>query len=237
VLAVLALAVHPVAVTRVQTPGGVVVTERSGRSFGPVFTPPAVEPFRPMHPAPPRPPAPPATVVMSRKPMKFQPKEDPPPQFVWDTTIESLPRVSPSEAREDALSSVRNRLTHELRLSVVPTQSFFDNKDKDNKEKEWIKLTWDEEPGPDVDGTSTTKVKLTAKLTAQGWTELARREQSNLAQQRLELTGRGLAVLTALLGAIAGYIRLDEWTKGYYTGRLRLAAVVVVALAALAVIA
>ena len=34
-----------------------------------------------------------------------------------------------------------------------------------------------------------------------------------------------------MLGAVAGYVRLDEWTKGYYTGRLRLAAVVLIGLA------
>ena len=34
----------------------------------------------------------------------------------------------------------------------------------------------------------------------------------------------GLGLLTILLGGIAAYIRLDEWTKGYYSGRLFLAA-------------
>ena len=31
-----------------------------------------------------------------------------------------------------------------------------------------------------------------------------------------------------LLTAIAGYVRLDEWSKGYYTGALRVAALAVV---------
>jgi hypothetical protein len=40
----------------------------------------------------------------------------------------------------------------------------------------------------------------------------------------MELAGRGLGLLTLLLGAVAAYIRLDDWTKGYYSGRLFLAA-------------
>jgi hypothetical protein len=42
-------------------------------------------------------------------------------------------------------------------------------------------------------------------------------------------------VVVIALGALAGYIRLDEFTKGYYTGRLRALAVVLVAVATFAI--
>jgi hypothetical protein len=38
------------------------------------------------------------------------------------------------------------------------------------------------------------------------------------------LLGKILVGLVALLAVVTGYIRLDDWTKGYYTGWLRLAA-------------
>jgi hypothetical protein len=43
--------------------------------------------------------------------------------------------------------------------------------------------------------------------------------------QRMGIAGKLLAVVVAVLAAIAGYIRMDEWTKGFYTRWLRTAAV------------
>jgi hypothetical protein len=45
-----------------------------------------------------------------------------------------------------------------------------------------------------------------------------------IAVQRFGMLGGGLFVVLACLGLLAGYIRADEATKGYYTNRLRLAA-------------
>jgi hypothetical protein len=242
-LIVVALAVHPVAVTRVEAPSGVVVTTRPhGLFHGSISTQSSTDTTRKFVPATPAPPAPPAAYstapppppaavkpVMSRKMRKPQPAEEPNP-VVWHTTVESL-RIGEKEAWDDALDGVRNRLMQELRLSTVPDPTFL-------QEHKWlVKKLEDKEPGPTVDGTETLKLRVTAELTAEGWRELARREQSHLAQHRLEVTARGLAVLTVLLGVIAGYIRLDEWTKGYYTGRLRLAAAVLAAAAGVVIAA
>lgn len=48
--------------------------------------------------------------------------------------------------------------------------------------------------------------------------------EARVEQRNLEV-GKALAVLVAVLAAVAGYFRLDEATKGYYTAWLRLAAV------------
>jgi hypothetical protein len=63
-----------------------------------------------------------------------------------------------------------------------------------------------------------------------------RREMVGLDQEartlgRLALLARVLAGLLALLAVAAAYLRLDEATKGYYTGRLRLAALALLGLA------
>ena len=52
--------------------------------------------------------------------------------------------------------------------------------------------------------------------------------QRELVLRRLAVLGGGLAFVLSCLTAIAGYIKADETTKGYYTNRLRLAAAAVV---------
>ena len=61
-------------------------------------------------------------------------------------------------------------------------------------------------------------------MTPHGWQELSRLERADRSGERMEEAARGLGLLTVLLGAVAAYVRLDEWTKGYYSGRLFLAA-------------
>lgn len=52
----------------------------------------------------------------------------------------------------------------------------------------------------------------------------AREERDQRVLQRQVWAAKGLAALVVILGAVAGYVRLDEWSKGYYTSWLRLAA-------------
>jgi hypothetical protein len=52
-------------------------------------------------------------------------------------------------------------------------------------------------------------------------------DESRLAlmRNRMAFLVKFLAGIVALLGTICGYLRLDEWSKGYYTKWLRLAAI------------
>ena len=54
--------------------------------------------------------------------------------------------------------------------------------------------------------------------------ELVDRFRAHVAEQRLHRLSKVFGALVALLAGAAGYIRLDELTKGYYTNWLRLAA-------------
>jgi hypothetical protein len=76
-------------------------------------------------------------------------------------------------------------------------------------------------------------------LTAEKYGELVAQEQTYRAEQRMGILGKGLAGLVALLAAVAGYFRLEEATKGYYTTWLRVGAVgfLIAAGAALLIIA
>ena len=69
------------------------------------------------------------------------------------------------------------------------------------------------------------------KLTPDTWQMIAEDERNTHIKERMGILAAIIAGVTVLLGCVAGYVRLDEATKGYYSGRLRLAAVVVLILA------
>lgn len=54
---------------------------------------------------------------------------------------------------------------------------------------------------------------------------LLQKEREARMQERMLWVGRILAGVVVLLVAVAGYFRLEDWTKGYYTTWLRLATV------------
>jgi hypothetical protein len=68
------------------------------------------------------------------------------------------------------------------------------------------------------------EMTLTVQLTAAEYTGILQTEQKHITEARHWLLAKIVAGLVALLGTIAVYFRLDEWTKGYYTTWLRMAA-------------
>jgi hypothetical protein len=84
-------------------------------------------------------------------------------------------------------------------------------------------------------------------LKAQGWSvhfvlksndldSLVAQEREYRSEQRMGMLGKGLAGLVALLAAVAGYFRLEEATKGYYTAWLRAGAIAFVGAAGAALL-
>jgi hypothetical protein len=55
--------------------------------------------------------------------------------------------------------------------------------------------------------------------------DIVRRDTNRRVHHRLGILTAILIAVVALLAVVAGYIRLDDWTKGYYTGWLLAAAV------------
>ncbi len=81
-----------------------------------------------------------------------------------------------------------------------------------------------------IDGTPMKCWEWTVEVNAQDWRAILHQDREIRAERRMILLGKILAGLVALLAVIAAYIRLDDGTRGYYTGRLRLAAGAVLAL-------
>jgi hypothetical protein len=59
--------------------------------------------------------------------------------------------------------------------------------------------------------------------------EYRKQQRQVVSQQRQLVLAKGLAAVVAVLAALAGYFRLEEATKGYYTNWLRMAALGLVA--------
>lgn len=68
-------------------------------------------------------------------------------------------------------------------------------------------------------------VRLMVELTPDDRPYVLEQDRHCRMKPRLVLAGLILGSLVALLAAVAAYVRLDEWSKGYYTNWLRLAAV------------
>ncbi len=68
-------------------------------------------------------------------------------------------------------------------------------------------------------------VRLWIEIDRGKWDAMLQKDREVRSESRMVLLGKLLAGVVAFLGAIAGYLRLEEMTKGYYTAWLRLAAI------------
>jgi hypothetical protein len=66
---------------------------------------------------------------------------------------------------------------------------------------------------------------LRIEISPKDWQEMLRQDRLMRADARMMLLAKLLVGVVAFLGAVAGYLRLEEMTKGYYTAWLRLAAI------------
>src|SRR5437764_1032335 len=84
-------------------------------------------------------------------------------------------------------------------------------------------------------GRRVTLLTLELAITADDLKEIQQEDHKFRVEQRLWLAGRGFGGLVLLLGAVAGFMRLDELTKGYFTFPLRVAALTLGVVGALVV--
>jgi hypothetical protein len=73
--------------------------------------------------------------------------------------------------------------------------------------------------------------RWTVAIRRSTWQDILRRDAEQRVAHRMGFLGLILAAVLAFLAVVAGYIRLDDWTKGYYTGWLLTGAVSGLALA------
>jgi len=167
------------------------------------------------------------TVPKKLTPTKVKPRRGEDLQaVVYEKTVEGL-GLTKNEAFEDAIDKARAQVTHDLRLTVPVSAEFVRERLKlDQHEKELENF---------VKGDPAYRITVDLQMTRGTYLELAEADRAVRVDERMEGVARVLSIVVVALGALAGYVRLDEFTKGYYTGRLRLLTVAVVAAATFAI--
>lgn len=69
------------------------------------------------------------------------------------------------------------------------------------------------------------ETKLQLEMTPKAYRRLLQQDRQHRAMERISILGKIMIVVVALLVALAGYFKLEDATKGYYTAWLRLAAI------------
>jgi hypothetical protein len=145
----------------------------------------------------------------------------------WQDKVESHPKVSRDEAEQEALELGQKSLTQWLRskypeIAYVPSAKFM--------HKNIIKSS---KPVPYESGAILDqpfcKVEMELELTRDNLEKIKQEDHDMRIEGRLWGLARIVGGLVLLLGAVAGSIRLDEWTKGYLTWPLRIGAMALAA--------
>lgn len=138
--------------------------------------------------------------------------------LVWFVT--GSYQTSPDEAKQSALSLAQIKILSHYQeqgtpLEWLPPTNYIATR--------LVKKTTKEESDFDAAGKMYRAV-LEVRLTPESQTEIVRCDREYRAQGRMWWLGKIVAGLVAVLAAVAGYFRLDEMTKGYYTTWLRVGA-------------
>jgi hypothetical protein len=137
----------------------------------------------------------------------------------WTIEQPTFPAAPEVNVRDELYEKIANRLKWDLLLRTPPRPTFVGNTAYVRIEELGREVHQDQDPKL---GELVT-VRYAVELTPAGWAELDHEQRADRAGNRMEFAARGLGILTLLFGAIAAYVRVDDWTKGYYSGRLFLA--------------
>ena len=137
--------------------------------------------------------------------------------------------ATPEDAHQKALSKAQNEFLAYLHaqsppVDWTPPAEFL----RTHLKIHWGPETaeWNEEFGRDI-----YQVTLNVEVTPENREEILQQAHHYRVEQRQLWLAKVFAVVVVLLVGVAGYIRLDEWSKGYYTGLLRLGLLALIAAA------
>jgi hypothetical protein len=138
---------------------------------------------------------------------------------------------SPELADQVAVVLARNKLLEHLgRQPYLPENTVLDEFIQSTLVKKKIAHSPDQEGDPVAHGSFTTDLHLV--LDGPGFRELrklarqkAEADRQDEVGRRMFFLGRGLIGLVVLLGGFAGYLRMEDMTRGAHTTLLRLGAI------------
>lgn len=149
------------------------------------------------------------------------------PAPLWTKQVYGDFQTSSAVARDDALRAAARELSYYLKsrypdFRYVPTPQFLlDQRMVDAGEDETQVINNAPEAPVMV------RHKVTIELREGHLESLLEEDRHERSVERLWWAGRGLGGLIIALLALVGYVRLDDWTKGYLTLPLKLGAVII----------
>jgi hypothetical protein len=148
----------------------------------------------------------------------------PQPEPAWSggTVKSKVPHSRSDEAVDDALNVAIDKFTFEYLEKKLPGTAWRPNTDFARKymlksKREEVKKLESDPNAPDQ-----YVAHIDVELTADGQKEMEKEAREMLIHLRMLVLGRILGGLVLVLGGVAAFIRVDEWTKGYLTVPLRL---------------
>lgn len=154
-----------------------------------------------------------------------QPQQAGPP--TWTAVVTSDEFANVDDAWSDALVKARSDVNDQLRkmdppVNWAPSVDFI--------RQHLVRASKEDSRQPDITGAPMMhRIRLELELNSEGQRLVQSKDREFRIEQRMVLLARWLGGLVLILGAFAGYVRLDDWTKGYLTFPLRVVAVLVAA--------
>ena len=145
---------------------------------------------------------------------------------LWMIEVTGDPRDSSPAARQLALEAAARKLGDYLRTRYAgfqwaPTPQFLtDNKMVVAESEVTQEIN-------DADAPLMFRTRLTIQLHRDALNAALQEDRKLRVESRLWQAGRGLGGLLFVLAAIVGYVRLDDWSKGYFSLPLKLTALAV----------
>lgn len=156
------------------------------------------------------------------------------PLVGWPRTVDGL-GATEKEAQQDAQSKAVKRVNECLKAQDAPLNAW-------QADEEYVRKHVLDGPGQAGDD-----IKLDVGPRMKVWIQPLREpdlsdlmarsqvaQRQSLSVERQTLAGYALAALSALLAVAWGYLRLDEWTGGRISSWLRIGAIALIIVAALA---
>jgi hypothetical protein len=141
------------------------------------------------------------------------------PAPLWERQVVGNPHSKPEDAMDDALNQASETFARHMKqkhpgMAWTPSPEFV--------RKHLVKGEPRAEPTTVGNSGELYQVRLNLELNSEGQKEVEIEAREFLVHQRMLLLGRGVGMLVLVLGGIAAFIRVNDWTKGYLTFPLRL---------------
>ena len=147
---------------------------------------------------------------------------------IWKASVDGGYHTKREEAWDDALLAASRKFANYMEdkhpeIGWTPSPEFV--------RKNLVKSSREETQTPETvaDSPLLYRIHLDVELNADNQKEVEKAAREFHIQARMLFLGRWLGALILLLGGIAGFIRVDDWAKGYLTLPLRAIVIVLVA--------